>query len=212
MIYLIGGAPRVGKSIVAKKIAETIEAAFVSTDDIYRQVTKELSEETRKEKFPLPDFSGTASENVLTPEERVELQLVCAKSLEPELDKIILQAFSRNEGLIVEGVHLLPEHVHQLAMQYGSTKLAALFIGLDDVDRVAEGIVNNTSPDNWMRESDPEVIRQVAEFVAAFSARIQKEAIKNDLSYQERTEDFEGDVNRFSESLLRDNESKLPLK
>lgn len=212
MIYLIGGAPRVGKSIVAKKIAETTKAYFVSTDDVCSQAIKELSEETKKEKFPLPDFSGTASENTLTPEERVELQLISARSLEPDLDKIILQALSRNEDLVIEGVHLLPEHVHQLVMQYGPTKLKSLFIGLENTDRVVQGIEKNTSPNNWMRESDPAIIQQVAEFVAAFSTRIQTETIKNHLPYRERTEDFEGDINRFSEHLLGDNESTFPLK
>lgn len=34
MIYLIGGAPRVGKSIIGKKLANIVGATFVSTDEL----------------------------------------------------------------------------------------------------------------------------------------------------------------------------------
>jgi shikimate kinase len=34
MIYLVGGAPRIGKSIIGKKLASLVSAEFVSTDDL----------------------------------------------------------------------------------------------------------------------------------------------------------------------------------
>jgi 2-phosphoglycerate kinase len=202
MIYIIGGAPRVGKSIVAKRLAQDTAASFVSTDDICDKLSDSLSETERAIKFPLPGFSGTASENVLTPEKRVELSIISAKSVEPEIDRIISNAITKDESLVIEGVHFLPEYVRELLSKYGSDKIQALFVGSTYVKAVVDGIMKNTSPDNWMRDSHPDVIRQVAEFVSALSRYLEKEAEKYHLAYKERTVDFERDVVTIKEMSL----------
>ncbi len=196
MIYLIGGAPRVGKSIAAKAIAHATSTAPFSTDDVCGQISTAMSEEERALKFPLPGFSGDPTENTLSPEDRVKLQIVSAQSLEPEIDRMIADAVSNQETLILEGVHLLPDHVRSLVEQYGLKNISPVFVGSEDVGRVVEGIQKNTNPNNWLKESDPAVIRQVAEFAAAFSAWIRDEAERNSLIYMERSDDFEGDMKR----------------
>ena len=209
MIYIVGGAPRVGKSIVAKKVSEGASATFISTDDVCHNMSSALSEEERNKQFPLPGFSGTASENVLTPEKRVELSIVSAKSLEPEIDRLISEALKKDGSLVIEGVHLLPEYVQRLLTQYGAETFHVVFVGLTNVDRVVEGIMKNTSPDNWMRESDSHVIHQVAEFVAAFSQYVEGESKQHHLFYQERTEDFERDIALLVEQLLDRSEHQI---
>lgn len=202
MIYLIGGAPRVGKSTLAKKIADSTKSHVVSTDAVCSQMIDRLSAEEKRILFPVPSFSGTTSENTLTPKERVELQHISAKSVEPELDKVITQALDENESIVIEGIHLFPNYVHQLLLKHGPAKFATLFIGQTATDLVVEGIIKNTSPNNWLRESNPDVIRQVAEFVAVFSKHIREEAALHDLIYQERTPSFEHDLERFNQYLL----------
>jgi len=204
MIYLIGGSPRVGKSIIAKSVAKKQKTEIISTDDVCEDYFKHLSDEEKKAKFPLPSFSGNASENTLKPEEWVDLQIISAKSLETELSRIISEAIAEDKTVVIEGVHLLPEYVSSILAKYGSDKIRALCIGLTDVDQAVEGIMRNTNPDNWMRESNSDVVRQVAESIVAFSVRIQEDAMRNHLPYKERTEDFEGDVISISEYLLKD--------
>lgn len=202
MIYLIGGAPRVGKSTISKIIATSEHVNLVSTDTLCSRVSESLPAEERKTRFPLPGFSGTASENILTPEQRVALSIVSAQSLETEIDRLISEAVEKNKSLVIEGVHLLPAHVGLLLAQYEKDKIRAIFLGSVHVDRVVDGIMKNTSPDNWMRESDPDVIRQVAEFVVAFSHYLQTESDRHHLVYQERTEDFESDQKILLRQLL----------
>lgn len=200
MIYLIGGAPRVGKSLMAKKLTEETKSRFISTDDVCDTFVSGLSEEERKKRFPMPNFSGEASHNTMTPKERVDLQIVSAKSLEPELDRIVNDAMQKQETLVLEGIHLLPSHVRNLMEKYGLENISALFVGSDDVDLIVDGIYKNTNPHNWLKDSDEAVIRQVAEFVAEFSVRIKKEAKENSITFIARTNDFESDVNRFMET------------
>lgn len=212
MIYLIGGTPRVGKSLVAKKLAEATNAKAVSTDLIAGNLASSLTEAERKARFPLPGFSGTPSENTLSPEERVELQLVSARSVQGAIDELVAKAAAKNETLILEGVHLLPSHVRTIIDKYGTEHIQALFVGSTDTERIVDGIMKNSSPDNWMRDSNPEVIRQVAEFASAYSACIQKDARNESLSYKERTDDFEADIRESCGQLGIGNEQKIPLK
>ncbi len=128
------------------------------------------------------------------------------------MDRILSEAVTHDASLVMEGIHLLPEYVHGLLTKYGSANVHALFIGLVDVDRVTEGIMQNSSPDNWTRNSDPDVIKQIAEFVAAFSMHIQHETTRYGLPYRERTQDFEEDMKHFHERLLDNSEIKHPFR
>lgn len=204
MIYLIGGAPRVGKSIAAKKLAKKLKARLVSTDELCEHYSQTISEAERKEKFPFPGFSGNPAENKSAPEELVNFQLVEARSLEQEIHLMVSAASSNNETLVIEGVHLLPESIRNLVNESGVEIISAVFVGSKDAERVAEGIAKNSSPNNWMRNSNPAVIMQVAGFAAAFSVWIERECRKFGLPYVERTDDFEADIDRAVDYLTQD--------
>ncbi len=197
MIYLIGGAPRVGKSIVAKRMAEKLGIRFVSTDELCEKYSQTIPEAERKGKFPFPGFSGDPTKNTSASEELVGFQLVEAKSLEPEVRRIISEALSKNEPLVIEGVHLLPESVKSIMDESGAGQMCMIFVGSKSAERIAGGIAKNSSPDNWMRNSNPAVIKQVAIFSAAFSEWIDKECRKFGLPHVERTDDFEADMERI---------------
>lgn len=194
MICLIGGAPRVGKSIMAKKLALMTKAACVSTDEICETVMAKLIAEERHAKFPLPSFSGNPVKNKTTPQERVNLQVISARSLEPELDRIISDAIHSQKPLVIEGIHILPNHAEMLVQKYGSKKICAVFVESYDIHRIIDGIQKNTDPKNWLKGSNATVIRQVAEFIAAFTEYLQTEAKHHFCLYRERTDDFEADI------------------
>lgn len=212
MIYLIGGVPRVGKSIVARAVAERSGAQLISTDDVCGAFKATLPEAERDARFPFPGFFGDASNNVLTVEELVAAQMTSAKSLQPEIERLIAEAAQTDASVVIEGVYLLPEYVRSAIERHGPDKISALFIGSSDADLVVDGIRNNARPDNWMRETDIVVIRHVAQFIVALNARLRAEAEQNGIAYQERTTDFEGDVRRFTEAVTHQSERTLPLK
>jgi 2-phosphoglycerate kinase len=194
MIYLIGGAPRVGKSIAAKALAETIDATIVSTDNLIERVGGTLSEEEKARKFPWPEFFGDAFKNISTPQERVELQQICARSLESEIDRHIDETTRSMRSIIIEGVHLLPDHVNDLIRRYGADKMHSIFVGSNDMNCVLDGFERNTNPNDWLKNADADVRRQVAEYVVAQSERIKEMTIRVALPYIERTGNFQEDI------------------
>lgn len=212
MIYLIGGAMRVGKSILAKAIAEKTQAELIATDDVCRAAIKKLSPEEKDKQYPLRSFKSDPAKNTVTPEDNVERQIVTAQSLIPELDRIISEAISQKRTLVIEGVFILPHYVHSLIEKYGPQNVHAVFVGSKHIEHIINGIKKNTSPNNWMKESNPEVIRQVAALTVAFSQRIQEDADEYHLEYVERTENFEKDKEQLQTMLMDDKEMKLPLR
>lgn len=211
MIYLIGGAMRIGKSIIGREIAKQSNSSFISTDDICRMVIANISKEEKSEKFPSPAFSANFSENTLSSAERVERQVKSAKSLTPYIEKVIRSAIEENKSIVIEGVHVLPEQVHQLLLDSGKSQIKYSFLGMMNTESIYQGIVNNTSSENWMKNTPGVVVRQVAEFTRSFSEFIQKECDKYDLKYTERTSNFEEDKRIVIEGLLGA-ERKIPQK
>lgn len=211
MIYLIGGAPRVGKSFIANSLAQQVKARIVATDDLCSRVLSATPEEERASKFPWPVFSGIASENTHTPEERVRLQIIEARSSEAEIDRVVTEAIHDPQFLVVEGVHLLPDHVRKLQEKFGRDRVHAIFVGSQDIERVLDGMAKNTNPHDWMKEANAEVQRQVAEFVVAYSGWIKAEASKNGLRYIERTEDFTHDIEEVTDLVIRVSASRIGL-
>lgn len=197
MIYLIGGAPRAGKSIVSKRLVETTGAIPISTDSLRKQVVKSLSPEAASASFPYVGFSAKAAENNITPESRIALMLTDARSLASAIEDVVAEAMKKNQNMVIEGVHLLPAHVHALAEKYGSEKVRAAFLGSTDAELMVAAMEKFADPDAWLAGSPREVQRQVAEFVVACSDYTREEAMMVGLPYLERTGDFYGDVERM---------------
>ena len=189
MIYLIGGAPRIGKSIIARELANKIDAKFVSTDDL----------EMPKGGLTWPSFSDNPLENTTTPSERVNLQIEISKALEPTIENLITKASYEQKNVVIEGIHLLPSHVVQYIQKYSAK---AIFIGWKDAMAVLAGMAQNDNPNDWLKDANEDVRRQVVGFTVAFSEYIEPEAKKYGLSYIERTENFVEDVKHVISMLI----------
>lgn len=194
MIQLICGAPRTGKSLIAQRLATRSGVASLSTDALRDRVRATLDAEEQLRRFPMQGFSADPAENARTPQELVEQQIAEGRALREAIDAEIGQAVQRGAPLIVEGVHLLPEHVPELVAHLGAERLRAVVVGCIDLERVLRGMELNTAPDDWLRGANPTVHRQVAAFVVEFSQRVRREAAELGLPYLERSDDFGADV------------------
>lgn len=203
MIYLIGGAPRIGKSIAARKLAVQIGASALTADDIGSEYSAKLPEAERAEKFPFPGFSGDPADNTLPPAELTRLQLIEAKSMEPEFRRLIAEAVTAGKDFVLEGVQVLPEFAKDIMDHSQPGTVRALFVGSEDAARVMDGMAKNTSPDDWLRDSDTEVIKQVAAFAVDFSGWLKPACAAAGLPYFERTDDFQKDLDYIVDSLLQ---------
>lgn len=183
MIYLIGGAPRVGKSIIAKQFAKSINAKFVSTDDL-----------ENPDQGPSVIFYSDPKKNILTPSQRIDSIKQEAKQITSKFMDIIDKAVDKPQDTVIEGVHLFPFQVNQAIGKFGKTKIKAIFIGSENIDLVLEGMNKNTGPNNWPKDYNQEVLGQIALFTKAFSHYLSTECKKHKLHYKERSNDFQKDI------------------
>ncbi len=114
MIYLIGGAPRVGKSILTQQLARDLGIGWISTD-LLTTVLHVKNEAGIKREW---DASPSAI-------------VAFANWFLPYLERFIWGVNSMADSYMIEGVGFLPEHVVQLAKQY---QIRAVFLGRSHMD------------------------------------------------------------------------------
>jgi len=184
MIYLIGGAPRVGKSIIAKQFAESIKGRFVSTDEL----------ENPDDQQPSVIFYSDPKKNILTPSQRIESVKNEAKQIASNITNVIDKAIKEPQDTVIEGVHLFPAYVDNFIRKFGKDNIKAIFIGSRNIELVLEGMARNISQNNWLKDFNQEVLRQIALFTKAFSDYLYDECKKYNLLYKERSNDFQKDI------------------
>ena len=178
MIYLLGGPPRVGKSLIANVIRQQHALSIVSTDTL-----------------------GAVLENVLTPQAAPDLFIFDRINQMPMAERVRLitedpgllseyvrresrvvwkavQAFIRREqeegrDVLIEGVAVLPELVSQL----DDNTYRVVFIG-NQGENHGENIKQSARENewDWMRDASDEYINAFAMVVKRMSAAIEQEA------------------------------------
>jgi hypothetical protein len=168
MIYLIGGAPRVGKSILSQQVAAQLRIGWISTDLLFDQL--------RFKKVVGTEGKWNA-----------EPQAVAASAewFFPCLERFIWGVSSMAEHYVIEGVSFLPEHVVRLAAQY---PIRSVFLGcskmtLERFDRFPGCSIGYSFLPKAMRQ-------QFAQDIPGWSAFICAEADRFTCPYIDMSDDF----------------------
>jgi 2-phosphoglycerate kinase len=115
-VILIGGAPLVGKTTVARKLAARLEYSCLSTDDLIQAVIALTTEQSHPHLHLLEhkddrQYFITHSVARLVADAQIRNQAVW-----PAVKKIIMNHGRYTTPIIVEGWALMPEKVAQLEM------------------------------------------------------------------------------------------------
>lgn len=187
MIYLLGGPPRVGKTIIAGEIRQKTAVSVISTDTLGAVLEKVLSPETTPDLFVFERF------NHMPPAERAKMirkdpsTLIEYVRKESRVVWEAVEAVLRRENeegreILVEGTAVLPELVSQLK----GVPYRAVFIGNQGVGHEANIKKSiEAHPHDWMRDASDEYISAFAMFVNRMSTAIEQEAERYDFEYIE---------------------------
>jgi 2-phosphoglycerate kinase len=196
MIYLLGGPPRVGKSIVANKLQQKHTVSVVSTDTLGAVLEHVLSPEAAPDMFVFDKF------NQIPMAKRVKLitkepaMLIDYVRKESQVVWKAVEAFIRKEhdegrDALIEGVAVLPELVSQL--EYIPHRV--VFIGNqgeNHQENMKKSIEEHEH--DWMRNVSDQYIGAFALFVKRMSAYIEQEAEKHGFEYIEMNKEVFGNV------------------
>src|SRR5215471_2377174 len=109
MIYLIGGAPRAGKSLLGQRLCTTLKVGWVSTD-LLMELLRVKNAAGRKVKWDAAPEAIAAN----------------AEWFFPYLERFVWGVSSLSDHYVIEGVDFLPAQVAQLSTQY---PIRAVFLG-----------------------------------------------------------------------------------
>jgi hypothetical protein len=135
MLYLIGGAPRVGKSLFLEKLIIANPMPSFSCDFLY-----DLEQVRKLEEFTAADI------------------LTKGRLFFPTFNELLLNVTLRSESCAIEGEVILPEHIPQLREKY---EVKCCFLGLSETS--LESILEYAGYFNWPQyklqtDRDQEVI------------------------------------------------------
>ena len=128
MIYLIGGAPRAGKTILGQRLCTTLKVGWVSTD-LLMELLRVANAAGRKMKWDAAPEAITAN----------------AEWFFPYLERFIWGVCSFADHYVIEGVDFLPAQVVQLSTQVSDTHgvfgmLSSDARGSHSIPRTFEGV------------------------------------------------------------------------
>jgi len=168
MIYLIGGAPRAGKSILCQRVAAKLNIGWISTD-ILVEVLRVNNDTAPKAEWNAAPESIAAT----------------AEWFFPYLERFMWRISSHAENYMIEGVGFLPEQVTQLAAKY---PIRTVFIGCSGMtlERFDE-FPGHSRGYAFLPEATR---RQFAHDVPLWSAFIRQEAERFGYPYVEMADDF----------------------
>ncbi len=168
MIYLIGGAPRAGKSILCQQAAAKLNIGWISTDILVELVRVNNDKAVKAEWNASPESIRATAEWFF-----------------PYLERFVWGISSQAENYVIEGVGFLPEQVTQLAAKF---PIRSVFIGCSGMtlERFDE-FPGHSRGYAFL----PEAMRsQFAHDVPLWSAFIRQEAERSGCRYVDMADDF----------------------
>ncbi len=196
MIFLLGGPPRVGKSIISSEIRQKRALSVVSTDTLGAVLENVLGPEGAPDLFVFGKF------HEMPMAERVKLimkdpaELIDYVRKESYVVWKAVEAFIRRENdegrdILIEGVAILPELMSQLE----DIPHRVVFIGNQGGNH-KENIKKSAEENeyDWMRDVSDQFIGAFAMFVKQMSDYIEQETKQYGFKYIEMDKKQFGDV------------------
>lgn len=167
MIYLIGGAPRAGKSVLGQQLATKLKTSWISTDLLVELL--KVKDEGLKVEWNAAPEAITAN----------------AEWFFPYLERFVWGVSSLAENYLIEGVSFLPAQVSQLSAQY---QIRSVFLGCSGMtlDRLDQ-FPGRSKGYSFLPEA---LRRQIAQDVPRWSKFIQQEAERFGYPYVDTVTDF----------------------
>lgn len=207
MIYLIGGAPRCGKTILSRKLAEIKNISCISTDTIHQMILASTPKAQREKKFPYSKLQREAEPygdvNQNPPSVLLRAEITEAKSLWPSIKAMIEDCIESKQSYIIEGVALMPDLVESLKKERYWHDIRLVYLVKNNLEELLDGFARNTSTHDWLSgaKDNPELLRRVARMVQVKSKYITNLAHTIGLTLVDTGANFEAKIRELSHTL-----------
>jgi 2-phosphoglycerate kinase len=170
LLYLIGGAPRAGKTILARRILAGHRIAYFSLDVLMSGIANAMPE--RGIKVPDPALER-------------------ARPMWPLVRAMALNLIESGDDYLIEGDVILPEHVAELRRQF-APQMRSCFLGYASIDPATKmhAIRRYASAGDWtLSLTDAYLLKLTAE-LRDFSAYLRDQSAQHGLSFFDESAGF----------------------
>jgi len=164
-VLLIGGGSGLGKSSLARQLAERYQASKMEADDLRVALRTVATRETHPELFTFVDHQNYLEE--FTEEEFIKNHMATALTVYGALDPIITKHVEFGERAVFEGDSILPE----LLAKRNQEGIKAVYL-YDDL----EGIRERQMARNRNKKRTPEKMETNARFSFAYNEILRAQA------------------------------------
>lgn len=182
MVYLIGGAPRVGKSTLTKLMLERDKIGYVDADWIIFMLM-----------HAAPQLGVAAFTDLNLAEFKNK-----AVNFYPFLHEFVKYNQPVIDKYIVEGDSFLPEHVISLQNEF---QVRACFLGTSKLS--PEILLDNPSSNNWIKKLTHEQLIVLCNWVIETSEYLKKECAVNNIMYFDVANNYPGQLEKAYQYLIR---------
>lgn len=204
-VYFIGGAPRVGKSMLAMRLLRQHPMFALSADAVRDMLKGVLEPLDAPALFTIQNLakheSAMASFLRQHPKEGIRLQNDESAIIWPSINEIVSSYLADGQDVLVEGVEILPSALAEVHYPY-----KAIFLGntsLEHTNTIAKQA--HARSHDWMHRYADSSIDAWAGLVRSFSEYIKTEAEKYDMPYVEmHDKDFQESLIKAERILLGD--------
>lgn len=170
MLYIIGGAPRVGKTIIAQEFLERANVPFLSLDLLKMSLVK-----------------GVPQVGIDPMDPSAEV----AEQMWPVVRGLSVTVLENEREHLIEGDAILPHHSQELANEFPG-KVRACFLGFENANpsERLSAIRHHPGPEDWLSQfGDHEVLSMIDEMIE-YSRQLREDAEARGIPYFEDLGDF----------------------
>jgi 2-phosphoglycerate kinase len=186
MIYLIGGAPRCGKTTLSKTIASKKRISFISMDVLRPMIMASFKKGEWKKIFPSENIEtpkGKFQFEVIDSREAVKIMNIESSTTWPPIKALIEKLIEREEDYVIEGANLMPKYLKQLKRTKYRKHIRVVYLVKTDLEKIKNGFAKTTKGVyDWMYpyiKGDDDRITMAAQYVQGYGRYFEKEAKKN---------------------------------
>lgn len=199
MLYLIGGSPRGGKTILSKKLSKKIEVPYISTDYLKLILRPYFKEKEREKMFPFDKIWKKLNLNDYflnyTGKQMLAIDIKEGKTLWTGMKYLISHLSKRKIDYIIEGVHLLPNLIKDFK---DDPNVKIIFLTKADEEKIYSGLFKNKSERDWILEKvkDKDILKLVAKSLSFQGSYFEKETKKYNFKLINTEDNFPGKINQ----------------
>lgn len=202
MIYLLGGPPRCGKTMVAKQLAAKLDVPWITADMLESVISVYVADKDYPQLFPKNVIREKTDQSNDTMYDRYSTQEIVAAYIQQAqtswraIKVIVEHARKFGESVIIDGHQIHPKLINDLMRDDTADDIRAAVLIKSNQAAIIEGAKKNRAKNDWLlqKTKDETTFSKIAEMIKTYGEYLQQEAKNYNIKTFDMDSNFEGKV------------------